>query len=278
MRRLRALAGDRRGNTLAETLCAMVLLVICIELCGAAVSPAGRIMKRLRTLADAQVVLDTVLESVRAEVEDARDYVKRYDNFPDGTGPALEFTAGNGYTLVISSGGTGGGPDGEWRKTRLVTVSSGDTPVIEDCGGAGEPVYRDGVGPGRLLYRYYHAPDPESETAPRFYYYEKSGELIARELTTVFGEEAFLGMYLKLDFEPLDLTRAAVYDEFGGVIGEKTCCKKVHITGTLYGELNGDGTIREESMICSSSLTAGLFHGGENGLELVSGTTAMEYR
>ncbi len=276
MRRLRALAGERRGSTLAETVCAMVLLVICVELCCAALGPAGRIMKRLRTLADAQVVLDTILESVRAEVEDARGYIKRYDNFPDGTGPALEFTAGNGYTLVISSGGTGEGPDGLWRKTRLVTVSSGDTPVIEDCG-EGAPVYRDGVGPGRLLFRYYHAPDPENETVPHFYYYEKSGEPVARELTAVFGEEAFLGLYLKLDFEPLDLTEVSIYDELGNVIGTRTCCKRILVTGTLYGELNGDGTIREDSAICFSSLAAGLSHGGENGLELVSGTTAMEY-
>lgn len=110
--------------TLAEVMCAGFLLVAFLSLCAAALLPAARTMRRLRQVIEAQTIADSVLESVRAELEEAREYVR----IERSDGGAVEFACGDGRILRISTGGPGAaeagrlvyrydgaGPDGAFR-------------------------------------------------------------------------------------------------------------------------------------------------------------------
>ena len=57
-------------------MCASFLLVALITMCASALHPAAKVIWRMRRLLEAQIVADSVVESVRAEVEEAREYVK----------------------------------------------------------------------------------------------------------------------------------------------------------------------------------------------------------
>lgn len=175
MKRLFNLLRQRQGMTLTEVMCAGFLLVIFIEMCAAALSPAAKTAWRLRQVSEAQIVADSILESVRAEVEEAREYIRvcQYDG-GDGVewmdsalcadeGTALEFVNSNGRTMLISAG-------------------SGVDPA----------------GFGRLLYRYYVT---DSGDGGDTFQKEETPETGAGG--AVFPEAFYTGLYLKLRFSPV---------------------------------------------------------------------------
>lgn len=170
MKRLFSLLRQRRGMTLTEVMCAGFLLVILIDMCAAALSPAARAVRRLRQVSEAQIIADSILESVRAEVEEAREYVRVYP-YDGGAewmisavcadeGAALEFVNGNGCTMLISAG------------------SSVEPAEF-----------------GRLLYRY--DVTASGDGGDTFRKEEKP------ETGAVFPEAFYTGLYLKLRFLPV---------------------------------------------------------------------------
>ncbi len=167
MSRIWALLRRRGGVTLVEMMAATALLMLLIVMCAAALQPAAAVMRRMRRLSDAQVILDDILETIRAELEEARDHVK-IQKGSAGRSDTIEFGSRNGFTLLISADGCG------------------PTKILDQAGGqVGDLEEKD---PGRLLYRYYH---PKTGVQPD----------TARALTTVYPEEFYMGMYLGLDFE-----------------------------------------------------------------------------
>lgn len=81
-------------------MCAGFLLAALVTMCAAALYPAAKIVRRQRREYHAQLVADGVLDSVRAELEEAREYVKI-----DGSGGNVEFVQNDGSVLRISAGG-----------------------------------------------------------------------------------------------------------------------------------------------------------------------------
>lgn len=116
MKRLSNCLRGRRGVTLTEVMCAGVLLAMFIAMCAGALHPAARTVWRMRRIMEAEIIADSILESVRAEVEEAREYVRVYQydgGGAEGTdmtvcadeGAALEFVGRNGCTTLVSAGG-----------------------------------------------------------------------------------------------------------------------------------------------------------------------------
>lgn len=231
-KKLTALLRQRRGMTLMEVMCATFLLVILIEVCASALHPAARVMRRTRKVADAQVIAESVLESIRAEVEEAQEYIKIYakdDQIADTggvwtPGEALEFVASNGYTMLISAGGC---DDTKY-------VEHGVTP---DGSGTGE------IENGRLFYRWYFA-DPETH---EYTFSTTGGGSVARAAQLVFPEEFYMGMHIKLSFSQ-------------GMDGDKL--NHVKITVAVYNDedVMTDGTIVNSGKICQESVIADLRH------------------
>ena len=95
-----------------EVMCAVSLLMMFIVLCASAMVPVARIMLRLRRTLEAQIIADSVLESVRAEVEEAREYI-RIEPYAGGEGAdlpceggAVEFVNNDGCIMRVATGGT----------------------------------------------------------------------------------------------------------------------------------------------------------------------------
>lgn len=112
MKRLPSRMEKRRGITLAELMCAGLLGMLLLLMCASALVPAARVMRRLRRTSDAQMIAGGIVEQIRAEVEEAREYIK-IDSYGDG-GMALEFAHGDGCSMRIWSGvdGTNGAGSG----------------------------------------------------------------------------------------------------------------------------------------------------------------------
>lgn len=175
MKRLSDLLRQRRGVTLTEVMCACFLLAALIEMCAAALGPAAKTVWRLRQVSEAQIVADSILESVRAEVEEAREYVRvyQYDGGGDlewtdkavcaGEGMALEFVNNNGCIMLISAGSS-----------------------VEPAGF------------GRLQYRYYVTVTEDGGDTVR-----KEGKPETCTGGAVFPEEFYTGLYLNLRFLPV---------------------------------------------------------------------------
>ena len=81
-------------------MCASFLLVALITMCASALHPAAKVIWRMRRVLEAQIVADSVVESVRAEVEEAREYVKM-DPY-DGDGGAELPHADGGAVVPIA--------------------------------------------------------------------------------------------------------------------------------------------------------------------------------
>lgn len=174
MKRLFILLRGRRGMTLIEVMCASLLLALLIEVCVTTLSQAAKVVWRLRQVTEAQIVADSILESVRGEVEEAREYVRVYPYDGGGVewmgkavcageGMALEFVNNNGCTMLISAGGSL------------------------------EPAEF-----GRLQYRYdVTAPEDGGDT------FRKEREPATGAGGAVFPEEFYTGLYLELRFLPV---------------------------------------------------------------------------
>jgi len=240
MRRLRWALGNRGGYTLVELLAASLLLIVLITMCAAAVPPAGRVMLRLRTLNQAQVILDDVLETVRSELEGAQDYVKFYagggeiaGKFGSSSGETVEFLGENGFLVLLSAEGCG-----ETDLCRRTLTEDGAVSYVSfDT--------EEAVPEGRLLLRYYL---PEEEG----YACSQGGRPIARALTTVYPGAFYMGLRLGLEFKP-DLGTSAKY---------------ITVTASLYRD---EG---RTDLVCSDSLTVDLRFAGVKGLNVEYKETA----
>lgn len=151
--------------TLAEVMCASFLLVALITMCASALHPAAKVIWRMRRVLEAQIVADSVVESVRAEVEEAREYVKM-DPY-DGDGGA-ELPHADGSVTFINNDGY------------IVCISTGGTEAAEA---------------GRLLYCYC-AEDSGGG-------FREEGRPETSMETAVFPEEFYTGLYVGLRFLPV---------------------------------------------------------------------------
>lgn len=176
MKFLFSILRQRQGITLTEMVCASFLLIVMIIMCTSALIPAAKIMQKMGQAAEAQAVADSVLEYIRSEVEEAREYVRVYPNV-DGGGDALEFVNRDGYTLLIST-------------------DNYSAAAVNEAGGTLNSM--DGNGIGRLRFRYSIAASDYNCNSPK----DDAEPTVCAE-GAVFPDEFYSGLYLKLAFRPV---------------------------------------------------------------------------
>lgn len=223
MKRLFDLLRERRGMTLAEVLCTGFLLAVLIEMCAVALSNAAKVVWRLRQVSEAQIIADSILENVRAEVEEAREYVKVYQydggsgvDWMDlavcaGEGMALEFVNNNGCTMLISAGSS-----------------------------------LEPEGFGRLQYRFYVTDTEDGGDT-----FQKAGKPENSAGGMVFPEEFYMGLYLNLRFLPVledgMLMRVKITAQVGKRIGntsEGPMVDDIICTESVTADLRHAGELR----------------------------------
>lgn len=183
-------------------MCAGFLLVELVALCASALHPAASIVRRMRRTLDAQIVADSVLESVRAEVEGAREYV------------------------VIEPYGGSGGAEGEDAGRSIAFISDDGRGLRIATGGT------DGSEAGRLLYRY-------CDAAPGGFFQEEGSWEDGTE-AAVFPEGFYTGLYVGLRFSPIFEDGMLMHVEItaevgasmenagaGSVVGDVICTESV---------------------------------------------------
>lgn len=216
MKRLREMLCQRQGVTLVELVAAMALMCLVMTMASAALRPAAAVVRRIETLQEAQIVLDTALDVLRAEIEGACGYVKLYESGAEtenqwGTlerGSTLEFLNGEGYPVCISADGCG------------------LTWLTETKMEAGE------ILPGRLFFLTREA-SAEDGT-----YSVRDGDCgLARKRREPFGEGFYVGLYLALEFTP------------GKEAAEGTSAETLLVTAALYRDAERTELVRKESLL-----------------------------
>ena len=192
--RLRALAQSlkqQEGTTLVELIVCAALLCLLITMFAGALHPAAEMSRRLQDMNNAQLIADDLLETIRAQLEEAQDYIKCYpDGAPDSivgttgaaTGSAIEFRTGEGYVLLLTAQGCDA--------TDLYRTAD------DGAGGTTEVVTpMDAVPTGRLLLRYYYSADGTSYT------YTRDSKAVAQGLSSPYGTGFYMGFTTVLSFE-----------------------------------------------------------------------------
>lgn len=216
MRKLRVILRQRRGVTLVELVAAMAVMCLVMTMAGAALRPAAAVVRRIETLQEAQIVLDTVLEVLRAEIEGACGYVKLYESGADienqwGTleqGSALEFLNGEGCPVLISADGCG-----------LTWLTEMKTEAEE-------------ISPGRLFFLTREAPAADGT------YPARDGDWgLAQRRWEPFGEGFYVGLYLALEFAP------------GKEALEDAPAETLLVTAALYRDAERTELVTKESLL-----------------------------
>lgn len=192
--RLRALANaltQQAGTTLIEMIVCAGLLCLLITMFAGALHPAAVMSRRLQDMNHAQLIADDLLETIRAQLEDAQDYVKCYaDGGPSSIvgatgaarGSAIEFRSSDGYVILMTAQGC----DATDLRRTAEDGAGGTTEVITPM---------DAVPTGRLLLRYYYSADGTS------YVYTRDGKPTAQGLTSPYGTGFYMGFTTALSFE-----------------------------------------------------------------------------
>ena len=188
--RLRGLLCQQGGTTLVELIVCAALLCLLITMFAGALHPAAEMSRRLQDMNHAQLIADDLLETIRADLEQAQGYVKCYaDGAPDkivgatgaAEGAAIEFRTGDGYVILMTAQGC---PDTDLRRT-----------ASDGAGGTTETVTpMQAIPAGRLLLRYYYSADGTSYT------YTRDGKPVAQGLTSAYGSGFYMGFTASLHF------------------------------------------------------------------------------
>lgn len=215
MKKLRDLVTSRRGTTLVELIAAMGLLSLLFLMISGALHPAAAVTQRIGRMSGAQSLLDGVLEVIRMEAENACGYVKVYEDGGDITeqegslavGTALEYLDANGCPVLVSAEGCGRA----W---------------LEDIQEEAEEIL-----PGRLFFLTRLTAEPDL-THPA----EDGGLVLGRSCREPYGEAYYNGMYLKVEFAPME----------EAVEGEQA--ELLEITASLYRDKERTDLLLEDSL------------------------------
>lgn len=184
---------ERRGTTLVELIVCMGLLgIFCVALI-ALIHPCAEMFTRVQSLSRAQMVGDTVIDTLRGEVLHAQGTIRFTDSDPtnpdtvfgynavekSSAGNAVEFLK-DGYYEVIDAGAV---PTEYYRKQDAPIVINGST--------------------GTLHQRYYTKLS-DSDTATyngSYYLYKKGAAYAGYAYTNTFADGFYMGNTVRLLFE-----------------------------------------------------------------------------